>query len=97
MKKLLITGFEPFGGEAINPSWEAVRGLPEAIGEYTLTKRCVPVVFGEDIGDPGSHYVPEGAEYTILYQAEDGYQMKEMPFNKSYYDWTIFWPGYKAP
>ena len=33
MKKLLITGFEPFGGEAINPSWEAVRGLPDAIGE----------------------------------------------------------------
>ena len=47
MKKLLITGFEPFGGEVINPSWEAVRGLPDAISEYTLTKRCVPVVFGE--------------------------------------------------
>ncbi|MBQ1255631.1 MAG: pyroglutamyl-peptidase I, partial [Clostridia bacterium] len=24
MKKLLITGFEPFGGETVNPSWEAV-------------------------------------------------------------------------
>ena len=38
MKKLLITGFEPFGGETINPSWEAVARLPEQIGEYTLTK-----------------------------------------------------------
>lgn len=46
MKKLLITGFEPFGGEIINPSWEAVRKLPEKIGDYTLTKREVPVVFG---------------------------------------------------
>ena len=47
MKKLLITGFEPFGGETINPSWEAVARLPEQIGEYTLTKRLIPVVFGK--------------------------------------------------
>ncbi len=47
MKKLLITGFEPFGGEKINPSWEAVGGLPQEIGEYVLTKMRVPVVFGE--------------------------------------------------
>lgn len=47
MKKLLITGFEPFGGETINSSWEAVCRLPGHIGEYTLTKLCLPVVFGE--------------------------------------------------
>lgn len=47
MKKLLITGFEAFGGETINPSWEAVARLPEAIGEYSLTKQRLPVVFGE--------------------------------------------------
>ena len=47
MKKLLITGFEPFGGEEINPSWEAVRRLPDEIGEYALTKMRIPVVFGE--------------------------------------------------
>ena len=45
MKKLLITGFEPFGGESINPSWEAVERLPKEIGEYSLTKRLIPVVF----------------------------------------------------
>lgn len=33
MKKLLITGFDPFGGEAINPSWEAVRQLPDQVGK----------------------------------------------------------------
>lgn len=27
--KILITGFAPFGGEAINPSWEAVSRLPD--------------------------------------------------------------------
>lgn len=47
MKKLLISGFLPFGGEDINPSWEAVKALPDKIGEYELTKVCLPVVFGE--------------------------------------------------
>ena len=46
MKKLLITGFEPFGGESINPSWEAVCRLPSEIGEYSLTKLLIPVIFG---------------------------------------------------
>lgn len=47
MKKILITGFEPFGGEQINPSWEAVFRLPDQIGEYALVKLCIPVAFGE--------------------------------------------------
>ena len=47
MKKLLITGFEAFGGEIINPSWEAVSRLPDVIGEYLLRKLLIPVVFGE--------------------------------------------------
>ena len=38
MKKLMITGFDPFGGESVNPSWEAVRRLPEMIGQWCLTK-----------------------------------------------------------
>ena len=31
MKTVLITGFEPFGGESVNPSWEVVSGLDNAI------------------------------------------------------------------
>lgn len=46
MKKLLITGFEPFGGETVNPSWEAVCRLPDEISGYQLVKHLVPVVFG---------------------------------------------------
>lgn len=47
MKKMLVTGFEPFGGEEINPSWEAVKSLPWEIKEYSLTKLQLPVVFSE--------------------------------------------------
>jgi pyroglutamyl-peptidase len=47
MKKLLITGFEPFGGERVNPSWEAVEALPDRIGDYSLTRLALPVVFGK--------------------------------------------------
>lgn len=46
MKTLLITGFDPFGGHSINPAWEAVKLLPNAIGEYALCKLQIPTVFG---------------------------------------------------
>lgn len=36
--KLLTTGFAPFGGERINPAWEAVRRLPDRLGEAELIK-----------------------------------------------------------
>ena len=45
MKHLLITGFDPFGGETVNPSWEAVCRLPDAVGGYHLTKLQIPTVF----------------------------------------------------
>ena len=45
MKHLIITGFDPFGGETINPSWEAVRRLPDTVGDYRLTKLQIPTVF----------------------------------------------------
>ena len=47
MKRLLITGFEPFGGEKINPSWEAVSLLPDEINGYLISKLLIPVVFSE--------------------------------------------------
>ena len=46
MKKLLITGFDPFDGASVNPSWEAVKLLPDTIGEYELCKLQIPTVFG---------------------------------------------------
>ena len=45
MKKLLITGFDPFGGAAVNPSWQAVRQLPDRLGDFELCKLEIPTVF----------------------------------------------------
>ena len=45
-KTLLITGFDPFGGATVNPSMEAVKLLPEQIGDYQLVKLEIPTVFG---------------------------------------------------
>lgn len=47
MKTVLITAFEPFEGETINPSWEAVRQLDgKVIGGAKVVARQLPVVFG---------------------------------------------------
>lgn len=46
-RKLLITGFDPFGGAAVNPAWEAVKLLPDVIGDFELCKLMIPTVFGE--------------------------------------------------
>lgn len=45
MKKVLITGFDPFGGESINPAFEAVRALPDTIEGYEIIKKEIPTVF----------------------------------------------------
>lgn len=46
-QRLLITGFDPFGGAAINPAWMAVEQLPDEIGDFVLCKLQIPTVFGK--------------------------------------------------
>ncbi len=45
MRKVLITGFEPFGGEKINPAYEAVKLLPDEIMGAQIIKLEIPTVF----------------------------------------------------
>lgn len=43
--KVLVTGFDPFGGENVNPALEAVKMLPETIAGAEIIKLEVPTVF----------------------------------------------------
>lgn len=42
MMKILVTGFDPFGGESINPAIEAVKRLPDVIGGAEIIKQEIP-------------------------------------------------------
>jgi pyroglutamyl-peptidase len=47
MKTILLTGFEPFGGERINPSWEVARALDgQLIAGSRVVAWRLPCVFG---------------------------------------------------
>lgn len=45
MKSLLITGFDPFAHYIVNPSWKAVKALPDVVGDYQLHKLMLPNIF----------------------------------------------------
>jgi pyroglutamyl-peptidase len=47
---LLVTGFEPFGGEAINPSWEVARALHgRQVGAAAVVAVQLPCVFDQSL------------------------------------------------
>ena len=58
MRRLLITGFDPFGGQSVNPAWQAVKLLPDTVGDFELCKLEIPTVFGR-------------AAETVLAKAEE--------------------------
>jgi pyroglutamyl-peptidase len=44
--KILLTAFEPFGGEKINPAQEAVKLIPDHLDGAEIIKLTAPTVFG---------------------------------------------------
>lgn len=47
--KILVTGFDPFGGEKINPSIETVKRLPGEIAGAKIIKLEIPTVCGKSV------------------------------------------------
>lgn len=43
--KILVTGFDPFGDDVINPAIEAVKRLPDTIDGVEIVKLEIPTVF----------------------------------------------------
>ncbi len=43
--KVLVTGFDPFGGEKVNPAWEVARALPARVGGAEVVRVQVPTSY----------------------------------------------------
>ena len=44
-KLILVTGFEPFGGDAVNPTQMILDRLPDTVGDYRVYRLLLPVEF----------------------------------------------------
>ena len=49
MKKILLTGFEPFGGEKINPSWEIAKSIAIQNEQMHIQAVQLPCVFDKSL------------------------------------------------
>lgn len=65
-KTVLLTGFEPFNKEAVNPAWEAVRALDGWRGDgYVVKAVQLPCVFGDAIIAMGEAIAQAGPALVI--------------------------------
>ena len=47
---VLVTGFDPFGGQTVNPSWLAVQALHgSTIAGHRIVGVQIPTVFGQSL------------------------------------------------
>ena len=49
MRKILVTGFDPFGGEKVNPALEVIKLLPKKIGENEVRILEIPTVYKKSV------------------------------------------------
>ena len=47
--RILVSGFDPFGGEKINPAIESVKLLPDTIQGVEIIKLEIPTVIGKSV------------------------------------------------
>ena len=69
--KILLTAFEPFGGDTVNPAQEAVRLVPDEVAGAEIVKIDVPVVIGrstETVRAAMEKYQPD----AVLCIGQDG-------------------------
>ncbi len=65
--RILLTGFEPFAGRGVNPSWEAARQLAGAVaGPARIDVLRVPVVWGGSVATIVRELEREPADGLII-------------------------------
>jgi pyroglutamyl-peptidase len=69
--KALVTGFEPFGGETVNPALAALERLKPALGTLTVVTRRIPTAFGRAL-DVLAHALDETRPDIVLAVGQAG-------------------------
>ena len=69
--KILVAGFDPFGDEAINPAYEAVKLLPDKIAGVEIIKAELPTVFGK-CGEVLAHKIEKYKPDVVLCVGQAG-------------------------
>ena len=63
--KLLLTAFDPFGGDKVNPALEAVKLVSEKVGNVEVTKVEVPTVFHKSIATVAAAIAKEKSDAVL--------------------------------
>lgn len=63
--KILVTGFDPFGSDKINPAIEAVKKLPDTIKGAKIIKLEIPTVFNKSAQVVHQAIVKEQPDYVL--------------------------------
>ena len=63
--KILVTGFDPFGGDKINPAIEAVKRLPDEINGAEIFKLEIPTVFNKSAEVVRKAIEKENPDYVL--------------------------------
>ena len=69
--KILVTGFDPFGGEPINPAIESVKRLPDNIAGAEIIKLEIPTVRKKSL-----EKIEEAIDEPIFPDGENAYLVK---------------------
>lgn len=74
--KILVTGFDPFGDDIINPAIEAVKRLPDTIDGVKIVKLEIPTVFNKSAEVVREAIEKEQPNYVLnIGQAGGRYEM----------------------
>ncbi|MFR5733030.1 MAG: hypothetical protein ACLUD2_14825 [Clostridium sp.] len=70
--KLLLTAFDPFGGDKVNPALEAVKLVPEKVRNVEVTKVEVPTVSRKSIATVSCCHCKRKTGRSVSASAEAG-------------------------
>ncbi len=83
--RVLVTGFEPFGGDDVNESWEAVRELAARWhGPHELVPARLPVTFAgarDALGSALEEHAPDVVVCTGLAAGTDAVRLERVALN----------------